>query len=198
MLMSEFTERTGFQPTADEYQQIEEEYYHFDGDMDAFCKSFVENGGVEKACKARAAEIERLRGQMLELEKQFRLDVAGRDRRIDQLTADLDRELDWKPADGSGTHMAQERYEHLSRSGRKMTDQEAREFIAGECGFSADKIEILHTASAYAVNKHHQLRKSAEYDRAPVYESTDWNYIRFDCAGFMYELVNGELKFYCC
>ena len=64
--------------------------------------------------------------------------------------------------------------------------------------FTVDKIEILHTASAYAVNKHHQLRKSAEYDRAPVYESTDWNYIRFDCAGFMYELVNGELKFYCC
>ena len=64
--------------------------------------------------------------------------------------------------------------------------------------FTVDKIEILHTASAYAVNKHRQLRKSAEYDRAPVYESTDWNYIRFDCAGFMYELVNGELKFYCC
>lgn len=92
MLMSEFTERTGFQPTADEYSRIEEEYYHFDGDLDAFCKSFVENGGVEKACKARAAEIERLRGQMLELEKQFRLDVAGRDCCISQLTAELNRE----------------------------------------------------------------------------------------------------------
>lgn len=29
-------------------------------------------------------------------------------------------------------------------------------------------------------------------------EATDWNYVRFDCACFMYELVNGELRFYCC
>ena len=198
MLMSEFIERTGFQPTADEYQQIEDAYYNFDGDKDAFCKAFVENGGEMKVYEARAAEIERLRGQILELEKQFKMDVAGRDRRIDQLTAELDRELEWKPASGTGTNMEQDRYEHLARAGRKMTEREAVEFIADECGFAADKIKVLFKASTYEVNKHHRRRKAAEHDRPPVYESTDWNYIRFDCAGFMYELVNGELKFYCC
>lgn len=198
MMMSEFVERTGFQPTADEYQQIEDAYYNFDGDKDAFCKAFVENGGEMKVYKARAAEIERLRSQMLEIEKQFKKDVADRDRRIDQLTAELDMELEWKPASGTGTNMEQDRYEHLARAGRKMAEQEAVEFIANECGFAADKIKVLFKASTYEVNKHHRLRKAAEHDRPPVYESSDWNYVRFDCAGFMYEMVNGDLRFYCC
>ena len=32
MMISEFIERTGFQPTAEEYAKIEEAYYDFDGD----------------------------------------------------------------------------------------------------------------------------------------------------------------------
>lgn len=112
--------------------------------------------------------------------------------------AELDRELAWKPSTGTGTNMDQTRYEALASAGRQMTDQEAKEFIADECGFSVDKITILHEVSTYEVNKYHRLRVAAKYDRSPVYESTDWNYIRFDCASFMYELVNGELRFYYC
>ena len=78
-----------------------------------------------------------------------------------------------------------------------MTDEEAKAFIADECGFNPEKIRILHEASTYDVNKHLRLRKSGTFDRAPVYESTDWNYVRFDCAYFMYEMVNGEPRFYC-
>ena len=63
MMMSEFIERTGFEPTAKEYAKIEEAYYDFDGDKDAFCKAFVKDGGARKLCKARAAEIDRLRPQ---------------------------------------------------------------------------------------------------------------------------------------
>lgn len=198
MMMHEFTERTGFQPTADEYEQIEQAYYLFDGDKNAFCKAFVENGGEAKIYKARAEEIERLRSQMVEIEKENRKALADRDRRIASLEAELDMELEWKPCTTAGTNMEQARYEHLASSGRTMTDQEAKEFIADECGFSVDKITILHTTSTYEVNKHRRLRKAAEYDRLPVYESTDWNYVRFDCACFMYELVNGELRFYSC
>ena len=198
MMISEFVERTGFQPTADEYDQIESAYYAFDGDKDAFCKAFVEQGGELKIYKARADEITRLRSQMLEIEKQFKKDVADRDRRIDQLTAELDRELEWRPSTGTGTNMDQGRYEELASAGRTMTDEEAKAFISDECGFAPEKIHILHEASTYEVNKHHRLRKSGTFDRAPVYESTDWNYVRFDCASFMYELVIGELRFYCC
>ena len=216
MMMSEFIDRTGFEPTAKEYAKIEDAYYNFDGDKDAFCKAFVKDGGARKLCKARAAEIDRLRGQMLETEMQYKKDVADRDRlrgqmletemqykkdvadrdrRIEELTADLDRELEWKPS--TGTNMSQSDYDHLARSGWQMTDEEAKAFIAGECGFNPEKIRILHEASTYDVNKHLRLRKFGTFDRAPVYESTDWNYVRFDCAYFMYEMVNGELRFYC-
>lgn len=198
MMMSEFIERTGFEPTPDEYEQIECAYYDFDGDKDAFCKAFVENNGEMKVYKARAEEIARLRSQMMEDEKRHKREIADRNRRITDLEAALDHELAWQPATGAGTHMDQHRYETLARSGKRMTEQEAKELIAEECGFSVDKIVILHKVCAYEVNKYKQLRPSAEYEREPMYESTDWNYIRFDCANFMYELVNGELQFYCC
>lgn len=198
MMMSEFIDRTGFEPTAGEYEKIEEAYYDFDGDKDAFCKAFVKNSGEKKICKARVAEIQRLKSQMIELEKQFKKDVADRDRHIEELTADLDRELEWKPSVGTGTNMSQSDYDHLARSGRQMSDEEAKAFIADECGFNPEKIHILHEASTYEVNKHLRLRKSGTFDRTPVYESTDWNYVRFDCAYFMYEMVNGELRLYSC
>lgn len=198
MMMSEFIDRTGFEPTASEYERIEKAYYDFNGDKDAFCKAFVKDSGEKKICKARAAEIQRLKSQMIELEKQFKKDVADREKRIDELTADLDRELEWKPSTGTGTNMSQIDYDHLARSGRKMTDEKAKAFIADECGFDPEKIRIQHEVNTYEVNKYRRLRKSGTFDRAPVYEATDWNYVRFDCACFMYELVNGELRFYCC
>lgn len=198
MMMSEFIERTGFEPTADEYVKIENAYYDFDGDKDAFCKAFVAGNGVSRICRARAEEIARLRSVILETEKRFKKDMDERDRCIEKLTAELDRELEWKPAANTGTNMSQYDYDHLARSGRKMTDEDAKAFIADECGFAPEKIRILHEVSSYEVNKHHQLRKSNTYERTPIYESTDWNYVRFDCAQFMYELVNGELRFYCC
>ena len=198
MMISEFIDRTGFEPTAKEYAEIEAAYYDFDGDKDAFCKAFVEDGGARKLCKARAAEIDRLNSLLMESERQYKKDMADREKRIDELTAELDRELEWKPSDGTGTNMSQSDYTHLADCGKTMTDEEAKAFIADECGFDLEKIHILHEVNTYEVNKYSCLRKSGTFDRAPVYESTDWNYVRFDCACFMYELINGELRFYCC
>lgn len=38
MLVSEFIERTGYQPTADEYQAIENDYMRFEMDKDRYCR----------------------------------------------------------------------------------------------------------------------------------------------------------------
>lgn len=198
MMMSEFIERTGFEPSAEEYEKIEEQYYNFDGDKDAFCTNWLTQGGILRCCKERALKIEQLNSKILEIEHMSRMEDKKLQQRIADLEAQLDRELEWKPCTGSGTNMDQERYEQLASAGKVLSDQEAKELIADECGFSPEKITIIHTASSYEVNKYRQLRQAAEYDRKPVYESTDWNYIRFDCASFMYELVNGELEFYCC
>lgn len=198
MMISEFIERTGFEPTASEYAKIEEAYYDFNGNKDEFCKAFVKNGGEKKISKARAEEIAQLKSQLVEMEKQYKVEIEAREKQISELNAELDRELEWKPCDGSGTNMTQERYEHLANCGQVMSDEKAKEFIADECGFDPEKIHILHEVNTYEVNKHRRLRVAGTFDRAPVYESSDWNYIRFDCACFMYEFVNGQLCFYCC
>lgn len=198
MMISEFIERTGFEPTASEYAKIEKAYYDFNGNKDEFCKAFVKNGGEKKIYKARVEEIAQLKSQLVEMEKQHKSEMEAREKQIAELNADLDRELEWKPCDGSGTNMTQERYEHLANCGQVMSDEEAKEFIADECGFDPEKIHILHEVNTYEVNKHRRLRVAGTFDRAPVYESSDWNYIRFDCACFMYEFINGQLCFYCC
>lgn len=56
MMMSEFTERTGYEPSYDEYKMIEASYYEFDGDKNAFCKQWKKdqkNGQWAKELKLR-------------------------------------------------------------------------------------------------------------------------------------------------
>lgn len=43
MLIQEFEQRTGYYPSAKEYAVIEQAYYTFDGDKDAFCKAYKGN-----------------------------------------------------------------------------------------------------------------------------------------------------------
>lgn len=209
MMMTEFVERTGFQPTTEEYAKIEEAYYDFDGDKDAFCKAFVEQDGEKKVYQARATEIARLKSQVVELEKMFKADAKKQERRIADLQALLDKELEWKPCESTGTNMSQERYEELLKhctgnhgDPRVMGEDEARQLVAEECGFSPERIEIIATVHTYEVNKYRQLRKAATYARLPLYDATDYNYVRFNvkCAActWMYEMVNGELREYSC
>lgn len=43
MMMSEFIERTHIEPSYEEYHYIEESYYEFDGDKNAFCKAWLKD-----------------------------------------------------------------------------------------------------------------------------------------------------------
>ena len=43
MMRSEFVERTGYEPDYEEYRMIEESYYEFPGDKDAFCKQWLKD-----------------------------------------------------------------------------------------------------------------------------------------------------------
>lgn len=197
MMLSEFVERTGFRPTHDEYARIEADYYEFNGDKDAYCRSFVKQNRAQDFYDARASYIEELESQLLEADKAHKAELDGIRTKMEKLQKELDKELDWKHCEGTGTNINQELYEELQEAGKIMSDQEAVAFIADECGFQADKIKILHEVSSYEVNKYRRIRKAEAYVRPPVYESADWNYIRFDCGCFMYELVNGEISLYC-
>ncbi|GFI48314.1 hypothetical protein IMSAGC019_03641 [Lachnospiraceae bacterium] len=197
MMMSEFIERTGFEPTAEEYAQIEESYYEFSGDKDAFCKDFLKNKGVERLIRGRASKIEELKKELEDMEKKLEAEKKASEKEINSLKEQLDKELDWKPCEG-GTTMDQGRYEELATAGgtRVLTEQEAKDLIYNEFGFAPEKIRIINTVHTYEANKYHLMRKSNEYIRKPVYNASDWNYIRFDCAGWQYEMVNCSLQSY--
>lgn len=64
MMMSEFIERVGFEPTAAEYAEIEREYMGCDIDKDKFCKEWKNNGGVQRLMRLRARRIEELEAEL--------------------------------------------------------------------------------------------------------------------------------------
>ena len=204
MMMSEFIERTGFHPMPSEYEQIEEAYYNFDGDKDAFCKDFTANGGELKIYQARAAELWRLRTQLVELEKEFKADSKKQEERIAALEAKLEAEQEWKPYEMSG-NVPQSDYEKLAAGAESgncshyMTDDEALDWICGEFDFDRSKVTILHEIDEWEINRHNHLRKTGrKIDRRPVYCATDYHYIRFNTSRFYNECWNDTLRpFYC-
>ena len=58
MMISEFIERVGFEPTASEYREIEQEYMGCDIDKDQFCKEWKKNGGIQRLMRLRARKID--------------------------------------------------------------------------------------------------------------------------------------------
>lgn len=71
MMLSEFTERTGFEPTVTEYADIEAGYMHRDIDKNQFCKEWVDNGGIQRVTRNRARKIEELEQQLERAKKQY-------------------------------------------------------------------------------------------------------------------------------
>ena len=178
-MMQEFIDRTGFEPTNYEYKAIEEQYYGFDGDKDAFCKAWMKNE-MAAAVKARAARIEELKKELASEKEAARRREDELQKELGKVKSELDMELDWKPCENMGTNMKQEDYLHLANGARQFTDEEAKAFINEEFGFEIGRIKIIREVSTYEVNKHHQCRKAETYHREPCYEATDWNYVRFN------------------
>lgn len=142
MMLSEFVERTGFEPMPAEYAKIEEAYCGFNGDKDAFCKAFVAGDGEKKIYQARAAEIDRLNGKILDMDKTFQQSNTEYERRLAALQAELDRELEWKPYEFT-QNITQAEYTELAKcvdsgSARYMTDDEALDWIFREFGFDRE------------------------------------------------------------
>ena len=196
MLMQEFTDMTGFEPTPEEFQEIESEYYRFDGDKQAFCKAFVERGGEKQVYARRAEYIKELESQLMDQEKEYTARLAELTAKNIHLQEELDRELDWQLTNSAGTKMHQEEYDNLLRHGEVLNCVQAANIVCKEYGFAWGRVEIKKEVSTYQKNKRGELREKERMERDPVYSSTDWNYIRFDCAGLQYEMINGELVKY--
>lgn len=71
MMKSEFIEKTGFEPTGKEYEEIEAEYMGTDVDKDLFCKEWKKNGGIQRLMRLRARRIEELESEVEIKERQY-------------------------------------------------------------------------------------------------------------------------------
>ena len=188
MMINEFEKLTGVYPTADLYAAIEAAYYEFDGDKVAFCKAYTANadGIAEKIRNSVNAAA-------VKAQSEHAAELTRKDIQIDALTKQVEREQEWKPYVDTNNYQQAE-YDHLRSAGRVMTDDEAKDLLYDEFGFAREKVTIFHSVPAFEVNRHRQLRKVGEIERLPLYEATDWNYIRFDCGVMTYELINDELR----
>ncbi len=119
--------------------------------------------------------------------------------KIKQLENALEKEQEWKPYE-SKHNISQADYLSLANAGgtRMLTDEEAIQLIVDEFAFNPEKITIINTVNKEEVSRHRRCRTVGKIDRTPCYNATDWNYIRFDCGSWHYEIYNGMLNpFYC-
>jgi len=201
MMLSEFVERTGFEPLPFEYAKIEEAYCSYDGDKDAFCKAFVKAGGEKKIYQARATEIERLNGKILEMDRDTKKAGEEYEKRLTFLQTELDGELEWKPYEFT-QNISQADYTALAECvptgfARYMTDDEALDWICREFGFDRSSVTILHDIAGQEINRHNHVRATKEkIDRRPIYCASDYHYIRFNagCGGWQWEVWNGQMR----
>lgn len=197
MMKSEFMERTGFEPTDEEYKEIEEEYYHFDGNKDEFCREWVKQNGIRRLTRNRALKIGELKNQISRMVTEMENARKKAEKEVENLRQQLDRELEWKPCD-CGTCISQTEYKELEECGgtRELTDEQAKELIHREFGFDPEQIVIIREVNTFESDKYHRIRIAGTWRRNPVYNASDWNYIRFDCAGWQWEMVNATLRKY--
>ena len=106
----------------------------------------------------------------------------------------------WIPFDDKD-NVAQKNYDDLLHCGssRELTDEEAIALVCEEFGFDKEKVTIVRTVEKYEIDTNsRRLRLVGETERKPLYNATDFNYVRFDCAGWFYEMYNDELRKYFC
>lgn len=192
MLLQEFEKRTGYFPTFDEYEMIEQAYMCFKGDKDAFCRAYKENEEGLAVKIQHEANKRRFNAQ-----KESEKTIEECKAQIANLERALELEQEWKSYENKN-NVQQTEYEHLARcfGTKEMTDDEAKELLYNWFGFAKEQIKILRFVPVYEINRHKLLRKIGEIARPPIYNATDWNYIRFDCCCMCYELQDGTLRIY--
>lgn len=194
MMLEEFERRTGFFPSHNLYVHIEKAYMESGLDKDAFCMAYKANkDGLAEKIQREASVNTICEIAKLNDEKKQHLEEIAR------LKKELEREQEWQPYESDSNVMNSD-YARLANAGgtRILTDDEAKLLISDEYGFDKSRITILHAVNKEEINRHRQVRIVGTISREPIYNATDWNYVRFDCANWYYEMYNGQLhQFYC-
>lgn len=194
MLLEEFEARTGFFPSHDLYECIQEVYLESDLDKDAFCEMYKKNTDGLADSIARKVNT-----QYFSNVEEAKNTIAKLEQNLQALHQKLEKELEWRPYESRYNVTEQEYLKLLQAHGTTlMTDDAAIELVVSQFGFERSKISILHAVDKEEANRHGQVRKCGIVNRHPLYNASDWNYIRFSCARWEYEIVDGQLRpFYC-
>ena len=138
MMKSEFIERTGFEPTLEEYREIEAEYMAApeDVDKDTFCKQWKKRGGVERLMRLRARRIEELEAE----NESLRREMSERRQKANEESEGLRKQIRGLECEAKG----QKRYaENEHRRAKELYDAMELRAIKAE-----EKLETIKKALA--------------------------------------------------
>lgn len=198
MMKEEFEKLTGLQVGPEVYHLVECVYMNSPQlDKQAFCEQYKGNTGFSNLLNLVEQELVELQRRVEETDAVMSHELVSKDAKIKSLEEKLDKELEWKLAENTGTNLPQEEYEKVEMIIAETSPKfDAVKFVADEWRFQEEYIRIVKTVHTYEKNRHGVLRVKDTYEREPFYASTDWNYVRFDVNDMHYEVVNGELYFY--
>ncbi|MDE5769251.1 MAG: hypothetical protein K2H82_07680 [Oscillospiraceae bacterium] len=181
MQREEFESLTGFRPTLGMYKVIEQVYIGSNQDKTEFCRQYRLN--VDDI----AVKIQIL-ADMKEIKQQ-----KDAESRIAELQEQLDKEFAWEYCIELGTYLDQEEYMEILEECHVLSDEDAKQLLSETFGFIPEQIKIKHEAEEFEENKYGQTRVKRTFQRRPIYNNSDCNYIRFDCATRQWEFINGKL-----
>ena len=196
MLRSEFEVLTGIYVDDEMMDVINERYMSFEGDKRVFCQAYKSN--LNGLAQSIQQETNRRR---FKSEADQEDDTKELEDRITELKAELDREKEWQPYQVSAMNTVD--YAKLAAYCRKpLTKEAAAELVASEFGFAKENVVICNELPSFRKDRHGKIEQCGKEDRQPVYDATDYNYIRFNVKAkgttFFWEMVNGELEAFKC
>ncbi len=199
MLLKEFEALTGFYPDQILYEMIEKEYMESHKTKEDFCKDYLKNryGLANKAQSYATLKLAREKKENEKVIAKLNEEIERLKKSIERLKELLEKELEWKPYEYS-ENVSQAEYEKMAveKDMKRLTDEQCKNILFDWFGFAPEKVTILHGVPCHEKNRHNLVRKVGMVVRDPLYFSTDWNYIRFDCGLGSYELHNGTLSLY--
>lgn len=141
MMKSEFTERTGFEPTEAEYREIEAEYMGCDIDKDEFCKTWKKQGGIQRLMRLRARRIEELEAELVKKKNDYDRMDAQYCKKINRLNGEKNSEFNILKHDN----------EVLKSNQKRIADQLAKE--SERANEAERKLAVLKEAFAIIAGK---------------------------------------------
>lgn len=91
MTQQEFTQRTGFFPTASQFDAINAEYMATDIDKDTFCKEWKRKGGILEMSRESAQYVATLEMKLREIQKVLDSHIFKSYDKIDELDTESKR-----------------------------------------------------------------------------------------------------------